>query len=243
MPFLPASPAGMSAGRTRRRAIRAGSFCLARSLPPRASRRFQRKRVPGRGCERTGRRFQKAARVLVSESHGHDDVEISRHFFHAALRTAQTLRVFVLQLEADTLRLRFLQKVQQILGIQSDRQRLRVVLDIQTLVAFAQLLARRSNRQQILVERELDAPGTLGREEGHPPDRALQMRTRDQSDSVVALGKDLFVVGKVDIEKPRDQLAIPDGKKKMVLRVADFELLSLAAVHFEYLRQGLLWDK
>src|SRR6185369_3061835 len=69
------------------------------------------------------------------EPHRHDDVEIARGALDVSVGTAETLRVLVLHFQAHVLRLRLFEEFEQVLGIQADRHRLAVVLDVERLAA------------------------------------------------------------------------------------------------------------
>src|SRR4029078_9349105 len=80
---------------------------------PRAVRSRRRKIFPGRSL----------SRATASQPHRHDDVEVPRGSLEAPLGRAEALRVLVLQLELDVLGLGLVEKVQEVLGVQPDRER------------------------------------------------------------------------------------------------------------------------
>jgi hypothetical protein len=133
-------------------------------------------------------------------------------------------------------------KSSKVLGVQTDRERLARVVRVERLGSLAELLARGGDRQEILVERELDPARAFGGEERDTSDRSLESGSRHAGDPVVLLGEDLFVVGEVHIEEPGDQLPVPDREEQMILGVADLEL-SVLAVHLQDLGQRLLGDE
>ena len=65
-------------------------------------------------------------------------------------------------------------------GVQADRERLAVVADVERLGSLAELLARRSDRQEVLLEGELHAARPLRREERDAADRGLAGRRAER---------------------------------------------------------------
>src|SRR5207253_3431614 len=192
----------------------------------------RRKMVPGRTI--AGR---------ASKPHRHDDVQIARRAVDPALGGAETLRVLVLQLEADAFGLRLVEEVEKVLRVQPDRQRLAVVSDVERLGSLTELLARGGDRQEILLERESDAARPLRREECDASNRGLAGDPRDDGDLVVSLAEDFFVVGKVDVQETRDQLPAADAKEEMVFGVPDLEIAALARIHLQDFGERLLRDE
>src|SRR5262245_34866431 len=75
------------------------------------------------------------------QSHRHDDVQVAGCRSDVPLGLAHALRVLVFELEADLLGLRLVQKVEQVLRVQADRDGLAVELDVDLFIAPAQLPA------------------------------------------------------------------------------------------------------
>src|SRR5262249_12329774 len=120
------------------------------------------------------------------------------------------------------------------------RKRLRAVLDIESFRSLAQLLTGRGDRQQVLLEGQLDPARALGRKERDAADGGLAGGARHERDLVVALRKDLLVVGKVDVEKSSDQLTAADREEEMVFRVTNREGRAVGSIHLQNFRQRLL---
>ena len=142
-------------------------------------------------------------------------------------------------------RLGLFEKIEQVLGVQADRQRLAVVA------------RRRASRcpRRAPGSRTRSVRRSFSKESLTPRDRseeksatrriaALAGDVGDDRDLVVALRQDLLVVGKVDVEQARDQLAAADGEEQVILGVADLDRSRpRPSVHLEDLRERLLRNR
>src|SRR4051794_38867712 len=170
----------------------------------RASRAWMRTGGPARGGRRRGR----------SDAHRHDDADVAAAL--GALGGAHQPRVeLAVELELDLVAFHLAEELDEVLGVEADRERRAVVADVEALVRLAQVRVVARHLELALVDAELDAPGLVRRHDRDALERLERRQPRRDDDLLVLLRDDLVVGRELGVDQLDRQRRVRDAHEEV----------------------------